>query len=962
MINVYINGVNCPIVNDDTIVITKKIIDIENPEQKQIDYSKGFLIQNTAAVNTLFNSIFDVNKEIQNTSSTNFNTDFNPNLKAKCVIMNDNAVVMSGYCQMIDITILDDNKIAYNINCYGSIGNFFNDIKNLKLSDIDFTDLNHSWTLTSVTDGWTPILGFGYCYPMIDYGMVQKYDTWNTQQFRPAVFVKDIVDRIFAAAGWNYSSAFFTSDLFKHLIVPCSEEKLLNSNATILLRNFQSGNSGSASYGSGNYNNNNAQAHLILDEVTGTVDSYPLFNDSFGAFNTGTYEWTCTQKGWYKFGVDAKINMTYNIPGTWYPKYSKFKLFLLIDRSGGATRQIIDYWTPICTYPSPIISYPVTTVGYEYIKETSNSYHVGIGDKVYLISGDYETISTLGPGYVSKVDGDMDSTFSYLVLSGIAQPEMTYGDTVVIGDTIPTDIKQSDFISSLSKMFNLYFEQINDKTLLIEPREDYFTSDIVDWTTKIDIGQQVKLTPMGMNQQKRYLFNYDSDSDYLNNRYFTAYKEVYGTWFEDITTDFLTETKEIKPIFAATPLSTNNSDDKILSSMKFIDENGVGKEGKTKIRILYWGGLTDCKSWTMYEYAPTTNPTIYNQYPYAGHLDNPKSPTIDLNFGSPIALYYTDTLSSSGLPTYKDNSLYTLYWKQTVKELTNKNSKVLEAMFYLTVADFITLDFRKQYFIKDAYYRLIEIVDYDINGTKLVKCKLLKVDREPPYVSSSKVVRGGKGIFDSGRAIPINFNPVTDGNIVKIDKGWTGTDNYNQGTNTLLHGSSNIIPSSATDVFILGGNSNVISSDRVMVFNSDSVTMNKAGAMFNNCLAEYKTEFTVDAAFLKAIDGGVGISVLPELASNEYYEITRFACELMNTGTAYTWTGTGDITLKTDTSATLMATIPGASWLLLTTGIGLGTVTGGYNLYRNVNMAIAGTWFSGNTDIRIIIYYKIIII
>ena len=170
MINVYINGVNCPIVNDDTIVITKKIIDIENPEQKQIDYSKGFLIQNTAAVNTLFNSIFDVNKEIQNTSSTNFNTDFNPNLKAKCVIMNDNAVVMSGYCQMIDITILDDNKIAYNINCYGSIGNFFNDIKNLKLSDIDFTDLNHPWTLTSVTDGWTPILGFGYCYPMIDYG------------------------------------------------------------------------------------------------------------------------------------------------------------------------------------------------------------------------------------------------------------------------------------------------------------------------------------------------------------------------------------------------------------------------------------------------------------------------------------------------------------------------------------------------------------------------------------------------------------------------------------------------------------------------------------------------------------------------------------------------------------------------------------------------------------------------
>ena len=66
MINVFINGVNCPIVNDDSILITKKIVDIENPEQKQIDYSKGFLIQNTPAVATLFGMIFEVNKEIQN--------------------------------------------------------------------------------------------------------------------------------------------------------------------------------------------------------------------------------------------------------------------------------------------------------------------------------------------------------------------------------------------------------------------------------------------------------------------------------------------------------------------------------------------------------------------------------------------------------------------------------------------------------------------------------------------------------------------------------------------------------------------------------------------------------------------------------------------------------------------------------------------------------------------------------
>ena len=209
MINVFINGVNCPIVNDDSVLITKSIVDIENPEQKQIDYSKGFLIQNTAAVSTLFGMIFGVNKEIQNTSTTNFNTDFNPNLKAKCVVMNDNSVVMSGFCQMIDIVILDGNKIAYNINCYASIGNFFNDIKNGVLGDIDFSDLNHNWTKAVIEASWTPTLGVGYTYPMIDYGFSSSFNTWNVEYFRPAIFVKEIVDRIFADAGWAYSSTFF---------------------------------------------------------------------------------------------------------------------------------------------------------------------------------------------------------------------------------------------------------------------------------------------------------------------------------------------------------------------------------------------------------------------------------------------------------------------------------------------------------------------------------------------------------------------------------------------------------------------------------------------------------------------------------------------------------------------------------------------------------------------------------
>jgi hypothetical protein len=954
MINVYINGVNCPTVNDDSIVITKKILDIENPEQKHIDYSKGFLIQNTAAVTTLFGSIFEVNLEIQNTSTINFNTDFNPNLKAKCVIMNDNTVVMSGNCQMIDIVILDGNKIAYNINCYGTIGNFFNDIKNLKLSDIDFSDLDHNWTKAVIEASWTPTLGVGYTYPMINYGLNTNLNSWNVEYFRPAVFVKEVVDRIFADAGWSYSSAFFNTTRFKSLIVPFSEEKMVNDNDTIVDRTFKVGKT-SLSAVSGRWSDNAGQPTLVLNTDSGLVGGVTMFNDSGTNFDTATGKWTCTANGNYAFGLSGSIVMTDGVVGSGSTAVGSCKLYVVLERSG--TRYYNQSFELGFIFTGGSVTSDSTSFAY-----TTNSFPVDIGDDVYLIVGEFAEDSRYDIPFHSKADGDMDVVFTNLVLNCVPQPELVYADTISLNNLLPSDYTQKDFILGLSKMFNLYFEQTNDKTLLIEPREDYLTADIVDWTTKIDIGQQVKLTPMGMSQQKRYKFNYEQDTDRLNNSYFTAYKEVYGSALIDINTDFLTDTKEIKPIFAATPLSnTALKNDRIISDITFVDQNGVIKQGKSKLRILYWGGLVSCTTWTFYE-QQGISPTNKTTYPYAGHLDNPKRPTFDLNFDAPYNVYYDYNFGSASSPQYTDSNLYTTYWHQTIQEISNKNSKVLEAMFYLTVFDFVTLDFRKQYFIKDAYYRLLEVTDFDVSGTKLTKCKLLKVDREAAYTTSTKVINGGNGTFDSGKKVPgrLPLNKFKDSNVFREDKEFDGGNNNWSGNNGIIKGNGNKVFSD--DVFVFGSNDTQISSDRVMVFNSDSAIMHREGAMINNCLAEYKTEFTVDAAFLKAIDGGVGTDVLPELASNEYYIITRFHTQIILNGSSYSWTGTGDITLKTDSVETLMATVVGSKWLGLLQDIGIGTVTGNGDLFRCVKMSIDGTWLSGTPDVRFVIYYKIVIV
>ena len=86
MVGLYINNQLIQFSEDVTPKLTKKSYDIDNPSQLWSDYSKTIEVTGTSEVNILFGYLFNVNIDIQNTSQTNFNPDFNPNLKASARI------------------------------------------------------------------------------------------------------------------------------------------------------------------------------------------------------------------------------------------------------------------------------------------------------------------------------------------------------------------------------------------------------------------------------------------------------------------------------------------------------------------------------------------------------------------------------------------------------------------------------------------------------------------------------------------------------------------------------------------------------------------------------------------------------------------------------------------------------------------------------------------------------------
>ena len=146
--------------NEGAIPLTKESYDIKEPQKRTSDYSKTVTIPEGSKVNQIFEHAFDVNVLFQT---------FDPNLKTSYQVIQDGITLINGYCRLVDIVNVD-GKIEYKIQGIGKIGSIFESIKDLYLADLDFTDLNHVWNKTNIVASWTPTLGSGYVYPMIDYG------------------------------------------------------------------------------------------------------------------------------------------------------------------------------------------------------------------------------------------------------------------------------------------------------------------------------------------------------------------------------------------------------------------------------------------------------------------------------------------------------------------------------------------------------------------------------------------------------------------------------------------------------------------------------------------------------------------------------------------------------------------------------------------------------------------------
>ena len=678
--------------------------------------------------------------------------------------------------------------------------------------------------------------GEGYCYPRIHYGD-QIGSVYAVTDLPPALYAKQILDTAFNVAEFSYESEFLNSDYFRSLIIPADlNQKGTLTNDEILARLFSVYKNTTTSSAYTTPVDYDTVDVIYEDETPPASDPNNLYDNTLGTFNVpaaGNYV------------LNATLSLTLlavpdSVPVVWGPGASNgvpttIEVKFIIYKNTYDPANFLTTQTVSITFPANDLADQITSLaGREW-----NLPGIGVTCEQVLEPGDVvKTIfewrvlydgDLLGyegyfnDGASNTVDGQLTMKSYHGQLYNSIPPYGVENTTINLSQTLPSDIKVADYFSSLVKTFNLLVlpDPDNDRNLFIEPRDSFYTSDIVDWTYKLDLSKDLEILPLASEIKKKYIYKYKDDGDFWNKNYQDSIRYGYGEYQITTDTDFNTDESKTELIFSPTPLVGRRgnpiyTDNLILS--RITKDLGSNETIKSNLRLLYLGGqrIPANSSYYISSVTASTPVELYPQYTlYAGHLDQPLVPTIDLNFWQPFWTYFRVDQWTTG-------NLFNTFHRNQLLDTIDRDAKLVTAYFYLKPSDIKNLDFRKQIFVDGSYYRLNKITDYNGATPGLTKVELIRFNSErPPFVPTTKPSNGGVDVENPDTVGPIeNRLPIIDVN---------GNQASNAQQIILDNSFDNIVDSNANKISFFNSNNNRIVGNRtnVVLINSDNLTIDE---------------------------------------------------------------------------------------------------------------------------------------
>jgi hypothetical protein len=366
----------------------------------------------------------------------------------------------------------------------------------------------------------------------------------------------------------------------------------------------------------------------------------------------------------------------------------------------------------------------------------------------------------------------------------------TYGNTVDIPACIDPEITQKAFLKDIIQRFNLVIvaDPNNAANLIIEPYRDYVgQGSIKYWTDKLDTSKEVIIKDTVDLQKKTIDFSDQEDDDYLNKEFKESFPNinVYGHYKkEEQENQFAKGVLKNESIFAPyinSKVWTNyDFDETLLPNMVVqyeysysVDDDNVVEisQEPTKPKLFYYCGerttVVDESGTSLTYYMHSIEP-ITNTISYHSFQQYPLCSPYDISSGSSFSSYTLTSANSSlywsGAPpvaydatvfnyepggnvSLTQNSLFFKYWKVYLDELYSTDARIMECYLNLNEVDILNFKFNDEIFIKDTYWRILKIQNYQVGELASTKVTLLKViDSLIPYAGCTRVVGQVSGI------------------------------------------------------------------------------------------------------------------------------------------------------------------------------------------------------------------------
>ena len=542
---------------DEDILLSDNVTGLFDLGIIPADFTRQITLPGTKKNNAFFEHCYDIS--IQNPDT------FATNIKVPAYLDFGGLYLSQGYLQLNKVNVFANKFIdSYEVSIYGSISSFAREVNRNLLTDLtSLSQYNHTSSYTNISASWNGDLFSGsIVYPLAEYGQKLSYTTGeyesfgiddiggalSTQDFKPAIKAKLVLDAIFNQAGYSYSSSFIDNGGLEDVYLVCNRALRYPV-----------------------YNEVNLETYGVVkvSPITGTgmtdvslpADTFvtlPWYNkleDPQNFYNNGAYrvEVASSLRGVLNLNINVSCSVN-NMPGTlsangtWQYRlietgsstaYSlsaiqSFIFFFdqLQQSRSGQINQNFTLQTQFTTQEIPPGNY------YFQLKQRPNS----ASGALPIVTMDPEG-TTKSYLEINKVNAAADGRIMNIPLN------MPFGTS---------GIRQIDFITSIQKKFNLviYPSKRSINEFIIEPFNQWYSKGRRwDFNKFINLNEKLEVIPANNLAVNELNFGDTLDQDYISQQFSKAANREFGkTYYNDLENFFSQGKFEVKTAVASTQL------------------------------------------------------------------------------------------------------------------------------------------------------------------------------------------------------------------------------------------------------------------------------------------------------------------------------------------------------------------------------------------------------------------------